>query len=79
MFHFRFDLEDSVDESTFPQDVHEAHNTASAPQKTGEPFSEMDLDSLVCIARSSPCMQPHCHESSLARSITDQNIILFYL
>ncbi|KAN0085715.1 hypothetical protein V8E55_006849 [Tylopilus felleus] len=47
MFHFRFDLEDSVDESTFPQDVHEAHNTASAPQKTGEPFSEMDLDSLL--------------------------------
>lgn len=47
MFHFHFDLEDGVDETLVPQDLYQVNDAASTPQQTGEPFSEIDLDSLV--------------------------------
>ncbi|KAF8555470.1 hypothetical protein OG21DRAFT_1596898 [Imleria badia] len=47
MFHFHFDLEDGADETIFPHDVHQVHDAASTPPQTGEPFSEIDLDSLL--------------------------------
>ena len=50
MFHFCFDLEDGVDGTTYAQDMHEAHDDlASTPQQSREPFSSIDLDSLVSI------------------------------
>lgn len=81
MFHFRFDLEDGVDEATCAQDMHEAPDyLASTLQQNGEPFSEIDLDSLVSIEYPlHPHMHPHPHESSLAGSITDSNILLIHL
>ncbi|KAF8430878.1 hypothetical protein L210DRAFT_3623553 [Boletus edulis BED1] len=49
MFHFRFDLDDGVDEACASvQDAHEHRvDTASPPQQTDEPFSEIDPDSLL--------------------------------
>jgi len=83
MFHFCFDLEDSMDETIFLGNISptdQGHEVASPPQQTGEPFSEIDLESLVCMANSlRPYMHPHSRQSSLARSITDPNILLLYL
>ena len=61
MFHFRFDLEDGVDEPTFAQDV----PLSSTPQKTGEPFSEIEIDSLVCIVYP---IHPHAPSLSSIKS-----------
>ncbi|KAH0834709.1 hypothetical protein J3R83DRAFT_10256 [Lanmaoa asiatica] len=80
MFHFHFDLEDSVDEATFTSGVpptDERHDVTSTPQQTGDPFSEIDLESLVRTAYSlTPCLHPHSLGSSLARSTTDPDILL---
>lgn len=84
MFHFHFDLE-GVDEAPFPEAVpptDEAHDVASTPQQNGEPFTEIDLDSMVRTPYSlHPCMHPHSHGygSSLAGSIADPNILLVHL
>lgn len=83
MFQFHFSFEDGVDEATFAEAVpptDEAHDVASTPQQTAEPFSEIDLDSLVRTAYFlHPCMRPHSHGSSLAGSIADSNILLVHL
>lgn len=83
MFHFHFNFEDDIDEATLAEGVpptDEAQDVASTSQRTGELFSEIDLDSLVRTTYSPhPCMHPHSHGSSLAGSIADPNILLLHI